>query len=167
MRVYVSLHRKWRKLSLLFDSKPFCNIHHYTSSRPWESLRLFFGAWSQACWQERCPEIYYNQIRLWSELKKDVKNGVQVECGLSYTFEGHLGLRALSVGRDYPPCCFSARFCSAAQWAEHGTSRAVVRGLDSHCGSSNWNCMFAKYWKTNNKMYPLNCLWCIWTLWGE
>lgn len=28
---------------------------------------------SQACWQERCTEIYYKQIRLWSELKEDVK----------------------------------------------------------------------------------------------
>ncbi len=57
--VYISLHKKnRRKLTFSVDFKPFCIIHHYRSSRPWELLRLFFGERSQACWQEQYTEIY-------------------------------------------------------------------------------------------------------------
>ncbi len=72
-------------------------------------------------------EIYYNQIRLWSELKEDVKMQSRLNVAGVLLSRGIWTCRVLSVGRDYPPC-FSARSCSEAQWAEHGTNGAVVRG---------------------------------------
>lgn len=108
--------------------KPIGIIHHYRSSRPWEPLWMCFGVWSQEGWQKRSKEIYYNQISLWSKLKEDVKMESRLNMAWVILSRGIWTFRALSVGRDYPPCCFSARSCSEAQWAEHGTSRAVVRG---------------------------------------
>lgn len=73
-------------------------------------------------------EIYHNQIRLWSELKEDVKMESMLNVAWFILSRGIWTLRALSVGCEYPPCCFSARSCSETQWAEHGTNCSVVRG---------------------------------------
>ena len=81
----------------------------------------FVGARSQACWQERCTEIYYNQIRLWSELKEDVKMESRLNVAWVILSRVIWTFRAQSVGPDYPPRCFSAR---SPLWSSMGRAWA-------------------------------------------
>lgn len=133
---------------------------------------VLFAAWSQTCWQERYMRdyIYYNQTRVWSELKEDVRMEFRLNVAwvtLMYLFEGHLDLE----GGERRPWLPSLLFLSTPLlWSSMGRAWHLQRcgyGLDSCWGSSNWNCVFAQFWETSNKKYPPNCLWCIGALWGE
>lgn len=66
--------------------------------------------------------FFYISNKTSFRIERRCENRVQIKHWLIYPREGIKTLRALCVGSNYPPCCFSARSCSEVQWAEHGVA---------------------------------------------